>query len=132
MDLSDQRVSAGSPTASDMCSVDQEALATREFICVACATGVTFAESQQYGRNPFKRRCDACSAAYKQMNGQINKERKVQASSGKKGVAGGIEIFWTKLTNEQRIAWYMKNKRSSDNKGKNATSTRCWSWRRKT
>ena len=61
--------------SGDLEAADIDALAGRMFKCVACEDDATFQESLPYGRNPFKRRCNCCTASYKVMNNQIQKEK---------------------------------------------------------
>ena len=84
-----------------------------ELQCVSCECPTTVADSQQYGRNPFKRRCNDCCSAYRCAMSTISKEKKASATN-----SSPTGEFFNRLTPDEKVAWYKKQKRSRELKHK--------------
>ena len=71
--------------------------------CTGCMMPTNVAESQQYGKNPFVRRCNACVSSYRW---RITMNRKDKAKHAE----------WHSMSGEQKTQWFRKQKRDATEK----------------
>ena len=69
-------------------------------ICVKCQEETEWAASSAYGRDPFKRNCDKCSASYRSRIATIAKEKKASPNG-----TSAMEEFFKKLKPDEQVAW---------------------------
>lgn len=85
------------PVASDVSSV----------ICIRCAEWTSWGESSAYGRDPFKRSCNACNSAYKCKQDLVKKEKATNGNSA-------MDAFFRGLSKDQVRDWYKNQKRKHE------------------